>query len=324
MSCLEYRKLIKFGNSSHVISIPNKWLKKNRLNKGDVLFLEENGNNEIIITSNNDTNKTEKFSSIVIDTKNKSMLDIKRLIISYYINDYRIIKIVGPNVEKYLKYVRDILNNLVAIEIIEQSKNRIVAQDFLKIRDTSFEKIIRRIDTIIRSIFIDINFETKEDNYESIVLRDSDINKLVYMGFRVIKRALKDPSVIKDLNATPLQLLDYWLILLKLEKIGDSLKRISRYLRSFDTNKKQVQEIKILFSNVISSYNSIMKAYYNQNTDDARMIADQRKKDLFDCVKFGEKHQNFRTNQVVENFKDIHSHIGDIARVINLGGLYNL
>ena len=46
---METRKLIKFGGSSHIIAIPNAWIKKNSLGKGDTIYIEENGNNELIL-----------------------------------------------------------------------------------------------------------------------------------------------------------------------------------------------------------------------------------------------------------------------------------
>ena len=321
MQYLEYRKLIKFGNSSHVISLPGEWIKKNNLSKGDVVYLDINGNSDVILTTEKKVYKEHK-STTTIDTKGKTLLDIKRLIISAYINDCRIIKIIGPEVEKNLKFLRDTLNNLVAIEIIEQSKENIVAQDFLSIKETSFDKIIRRMDILIKSNFEDINFETKEDQYENIALRDTDMNKLAYLGFRVIKRSLRDPHVSSDLKVTYIQLLDYWQIIMKLEKIGDSIKRISRLLRSFSAQNREKKDIINLFKNTRISYNEIMKAFYTKDMEKAREIANKRKNDLFDCVKFGEKYQNFRTSQMVENFKDLHVYIGDISGIINLGGVY--
>ena len=56
---MEYRKLIKFGNSSHVISIPNNWLKKNNLNKGDTVYLDENGGKELVLTPEKKENVIE-------------------------------------------------------------------------------------------------------------------------------------------------------------------------------------------------------------------------------------------------------------------------
>src|SRR3989344_3681096 len=61
MSSAEPRKIIKFGNSSHVISLPSSWVKENNLSKGDIVFIEKNGNNELIILPRKDVLSHEKL-----------------------------------------------------------------------------------------------------------------------------------------------------------------------------------------------------------------------------------------------------------------------
>src|SRR3989344_3545083 len=107
---MEYRKLIKFGNSSHVISLPGSWLKKNKLNKGDLIYFNENSNNELVLTPEIKDIKTEP-KDITIETKDKPVSTIKREIIFAYINNYKTIKIIGDLKDKR-KDVEDILHNL--------------------------------------------------------------------------------------------------------------------------------------------------------------------------------------------------------------------
>jgi len=39
---MEYRKLIKFGNSSFVISLPKSWIVRHHLKKGAIIYVDEN------------------------------------------------------------------------------------------------------------------------------------------------------------------------------------------------------------------------------------------------------------------------------------------
>ena len=72
---MEYRKLIKFGESSFVVSIPKTWMTKNNLKKGDLVYFSENGNNELIIAPQlKEEDKEEK--KIIINADNK---DIKKI-----------------------------------------------------------------------------------------------------------------------------------------------------------------------------------------------------------------------------------------------------
>ena len=45
---MDYRKLIAFGKNSFVISVPKQWIKQNKLNKGDLIYLDESGPNLIL------------------------------------------------------------------------------------------------------------------------------------------------------------------------------------------------------------------------------------------------------------------------------------
>ena len=316
---MDYRKLIKFGDNSFVVSLPKHWLKRNQLEKGSLVYLSENPANELVLAPEKRELK-ETLTEISIDTKGKSVLELKREIIASYVNDYTVIKIVGPEVETYLEDLRNILNSLVAVEIIEQTANKIVAQDFLNIQDASLDRIIRRIDTIIRSIFLDLDLTAKNDTHKTILARDFDINKLSYLGFKVIKRALKRPQVAQELNLSPAHLLDYWLIILKLEKTGDALKRLSRTKSQLPQSKIRREEIISLFQTLQEAYLKLMKAYHNKDSKLAREIADDRRNGLISCVAFGEKHKDYHSNSFVENFKDVHEYIGDIARVLYMKG----
>ncbi len=317
-----YRKLIKFGNSSHIITIPETWLKKNNLNKGDTVYLEENGNNELVLMPEKKEYE-EKLTEILIDTQNKTILEIKREIISAYINNFRIIRVIGSEVKNKFKEIRDILNNLLAIEIIEQTSDRIVAQDFLNIKQTSLNTIIRRIDTLIRSMLMDVNFQSPDENYSNILIKDSDVNKLSYLAFRVIKKGLYDQNIAKEIEETSLSLLDSWLLVSTLEKIGDSIKRISRTSKAIPSNKKKIDDIEKLFDGLKLNYETIMAAYYNHDAKKARQISEEKNKALFECARFCEKHQEYRLNLVIKHFKDVHSFMGDISRIVHLVGVHN-
>mgnify|MGYP001191677169 CR=1 FL=1 len=81
MKSKEARRLIKFGNSSHVLSIPKDWIDKNRLVKGDLVFLDENEFGQLILSP--DQKKIERVDrgiSFCIDNKEEDQ--IKREIIS--------------------------------------------------------------------------------------------------------------------------------------------------------------------------------------------------------------------------------------------------
>ena len=72
---IEFRKLIKFGDSSFVVSVPMNWIKRNSLKKGDTIYLEENGEGELILNPKLKEYKKE-ITEKIIDANGKDILRI--------------------------------------------------------------------------------------------------------------------------------------------------------------------------------------------------------------------------------------------------------
>ena len=71
---MEFRKLIEFGKSSYVISVPRQWVRENGLKKGDIISLEETGGGLIILPKSKETPAEKK--SIKISTEDMNLEEI--------------------------------------------------------------------------------------------------------------------------------------------------------------------------------------------------------------------------------------------------------
>ncbi|MCX6707490.1 MAG: AbrB/MazE/SpoVT family DNA-binding domain-containing protein [Candidatus Woesearchaeota archaeon] len=91
---METRKIISFGNSSYVVSLPKDWVVDNKLKKGDSINMENRDGSIVINTLENSERKIEP-KPIVIEIEGKGMDMIKTEIISAYLNNYDIIEVKG-------------------------------------------------------------------------------------------------------------------------------------------------------------------------------------------------------------------------------------
>jgi len=312
---MESRKLIKFGNSSHVISLPTTWLKKNNLNKGNSIYIKENSNNELILSpdSNQDTKKDKK---ITISITNKTTDAIRREIISAYVNHSNTIEIIGNNLKEKIKDIREIINNLVALEIMEQSSEKIIAKDFLNIKDLSINKIIREADIITRTILSDTRLSFKKDQTYDIDQKDIDVNRLYFLAYRAIKEALDNPKVSQSLNMTTNQILDNWMLILEIEEIADTSKRVSKFFNSITLTKEEVKKLEEIHESIESYYLEAMKAYYTQNKTLAINIA-KNKNEIFSMIKtsFGD-HKYKPVGIILEKLLELTSIVHRVIRLI--------
>ena len=70
------RKLIKFGKSSYVISLPSEWIRRNKLEKGADILLDERDGMLRILPSSAKIEKKE-IKSVEINVDKKDVSDIE-------------------------------------------------------------------------------------------------------------------------------------------------------------------------------------------------------------------------------------------------------
>ncbi|MBS3139253.1 phosphate uptake regulator PhoU, partial [Candidatus Woesearchaeota archaeon] len=176
---MEYRKLISFGKSSFVISLPKTWVNGNKLKKGDTVFLDER--NADLLLSPKEVNLEEEQKEITIEVDGKPVRRIQREIITAYVMHYKTIILVGNEIKDKAKDLQEFIQNLVALEIMEQTSRKIVAKDFLNMNDLSTDNIIRKMDIVTRAMLEDCKNMFTDDVYENINHRDNDVNRLRFL-----------------------------------------------------------------------------------------------------------------------------------------------
>jgi phosphate uptake regulator len=147
---MEERKLIQFGKSAFCMTMPQAWLRKNHLKKGDSLSVQETLRNslEIMPAGGN----TEDAHELDIDISGKSTDEIIQLLLSTYLNGYTVITLRGPNAGK-VAFVRKHVHEFIAAEIMEVTSNKMVIHIFWDINNIHLQSIINRVGHITRSVF---------------------------------------------------------------------------------------------------------------------------------------------------------------------------
>jgi phosphate transport system protein len=309
---MESRKVIAFGKSSRIISLPGSWLLKNNINKGDTVYLEEKAD-ELVLKAQSTEMKRE-LTEIKIDVDGKSKDAIRREIISAYIKDFNIMYIGGKAVKEKAKDIRDMIHNLVALEIMEETSDKIMAKDFLNMNDISINSLIRKIDVILRSMLIDSKNNFTENGTENLDGRDGDVDRLAFLLLRVIKCALDDGGLMKKMNMNTADLMDAWIITFNLEKTGDHIKRITNLMKGLKLKKKEQQEITSLYAKIENTYLDTMKAFYNKDNNLAYKIAERRKSLMNEIKKSFEKYEDTAVIVFRENLFNLISSIHTITR----------
>jgi len=313
---MEHRKLISFGKSSYVVSIPKAWVSQNKLNKGDLLYLEENGPNLVLSKKNTDKSNERREKLIYID--GKTDVAISREVYSTYIQNYSSIIFRGQEVKNKVKELQRIVQSLIALEIMEQRPDSIVAKDFLNMDTVSAEELIRKMDVVTRTMMKETCAIFSEDNYESLNERDRDVNRLYFLFYRTVLYNLENPlKSLKNFNLSGLDLLRLKYIGFYIEAIADETRRTARYARLLKVSKKKQQEIISFLEKMNQFYSQTMKAAYTKDVELAFQLSDC-KKEFDDVLEKLEK--DIATvphlNRVVNRLQRMTSLVHNLGRVL--------
>jgi phosphate uptake regulator len=296
---MEYRKLISFGKSSFVVSLPKAWIKQNKLQKGDLIYIEESSTSLLLQPRHSKKEREEK--SIRISVDGKSIRHIKREIISAYVCNNSTITLVGNEIKNRSQEITPIIQGLMAVEVMEQTSKEIVARDFLNIGGVSTNTIIRKMDVIIRSMMEDCEQSFDVNSSESINYRDNDVNKLAFLMFRIVRYGLENPSyMVRKFDLDSLALANLWWLSFDLESLADEIKRVSRYMERIELDKEQQEAFKGVLRKVKKYYLDMMKAYYDKNVEAVHNVVNQKEEMIDICNEF---YENFYVQQHTKKSK---------------------
>jgi phosphate uptake regulator len=272
---MDYRKLVKFGQSSFVISLPKEWIVKNKLGKGSIIYVDQKPRELRIFT---EETAVEEKKEITIETSNKNLGQIRKEIIAAYLNNYSIMNIVGSSLKDNLQEIREIIHGLVAVEAVEQSSDRIIAEDFLDMKTQSIDSLIQRMDVTLRAMFTEFTDGITIKGSKTLVQRDKDVNRLYFLSIKVLRYFLDNPQ--HDVSGVPnSRLASKWWVVTFMENIGDDIKSLGNALSKLK-NTGEEGKIKIKFIKLIATiyefYLKTMKFGYKNDAASAYKLSDDK------------------------------------------------
>ena len=284
---MEKRKIIQYGNSSFVLTMPRDWLLKNNIKKGEEMFLypEEN---KILITNEKLENK---IKTIELNIDDLNLKIFKKELISFYLRNFKQIDIVSKNnLYNILENFKPFIQNLPSLEISKIEENRIILKDYTDLFSLNLNLLIVEIIDLIGIIFYEIK-NSKPSNLISSL--DINVNKCSYLinkSIYFIIENSQNTNLIKKLFL-------YKKMNFSFEKIGDILKRISRYLSN--SNQKDNKEILQLIIHT-TTYFELITSFLNLDklsNNNLNLYVDKKNSLLKDI--------DFKKQNIKENIRDI-------------------
>ncbi|PIN70323.1 hypothetical protein COV93_02000, partial [Candidatus Woesearchaeota archaeon CG11_big_fil_rev_8_21_14_0_20_43_8] len=302
---MEIRKLVKSGQSSYTVALPKCWIDKNKLHRGDDIYIEEKTNNELVVSTDMKKQSHEKTKKI-INVDKKEYYVIYREIIRAYLDNYYEIIIKGSEIQKHLQKIKKLIYDLVAFEVIDESSTSVVARSFLNYEETSVEKLLRRIDNIARSMLTDtIQSIHGESLVDAVEARDYDVNRLNYLILKILKLALQQPEIAKSIHLSTLGMMSYWQVSLHLEKVADEFKAIARLVDGANKKKIDTKKLEALLNELDETYKSIMTGFYTDVISHSDQICIKRPELTIRCDKYFAENKTYEVSEITARIKAV-------------------
>ncbi len=312
---MEYRKLISFGKSSFVVSLPKSWVVQNKMKKGDLVYMEDSGSNLLLSRKEAEQSLEEREKIINIDGKDLPL--IEREVNGAYILNCRKIVLKGSEVKNRIKELQSVIHNLIALEIMEQTSDSIVAKDFLDMDKVSVHELIRKMDIVTRTMFSESSNIFNEDNYESVNERDKDVNRLYFLLYRSVQYNMENPlKAMRNLKLTALDLLAIHSVGFYIEGIADEVRRTARYARKLKPSAPTKKELEQFFHKLLNYYTDTLKAVYNKDVAASLKLSGLKKELNRELDQLDEKNKRFdQFSNMVSRLRRMISYIHNVGRL---------
>lgn len=241
------RRVIQLAGKTHVVSLPSKWVKNYNISKGDIMDLEELGNNILV--------KPEKIGTKIkrISIKIDGFIEptLKYTLSALHKAGYDEITLYSED-QKFNDTVHNLIKNLLlGFIVIEQTSKKMVLKNISNEVETEFDPAMRRAFLVAISL-ANSSLETiaseQFSKIDSLLSLENTNNQLTNFCLRLISKGLYKDQDKKMFIIT---------ILWGLEKITDEYKWICRNIIN---NKKPINQ-EIL--NVYKEVNGFFYSYYD-------------------------------------------------------------
>jgi phosphate uptake regulator len=258
-----YTRILQQIGSSILISLPNDWIKKNSLGKGNSITIETNIDNTVSIYNNyqdeeikiefeygqaDGNQQTKNDVAEQVEIKDKIIKILLNKIFGAYLLGYNMINIHSKNQISFedSETIKRATRKLIGLEIVDENSYNIHLQFLIDAKTLNIEKILSMMNSIITGMFKE-TIRSLSEGFESdlkkkIDSRDDEIDRQYFLLVRVIRTAIMNRKLASNLNLSNIDMLDYRIAANYLETAGDLIVELISYLSELK-EKKQIADL---------------------------------------------------------------------------------
>ena len=222
-----------------LISLPSDWVRTNRLNKGNTVFIDTNEDNSISLFPEA---SDSQINDVTILYNHSSVDSLINQIYGAYLLGYNDIRIKGKCqiLFEHREHIMLTMRKLVGLEIVDEDNSNIAAQFLLDANSLDAEKILRRMNSIVGGMYRDAldGLRLKIDGIKNLIFsRDDEVDRQYFLLVRLIRSAMVDQKLARKLNLSNIDILDYRIAANHLESAGDYISEFASTVPSISRTK---------------------------------------------------------------------------------------
>ncbi len=244
---MELRKIQITGGSTHVISLPKKWVDRNQLQRSETLAIHEEPDGSLLIVPHSDARPRQRRVEVALKDPAREN-DLVRGLVGAYLAGADIIHLQsrGRMDPKVRDIVRVTIRDLVGVEILEETADSITLQDLVGVSEMDLRKTVTRMHRIAGLMFDEAlqAFSGKDLVLaRAVTARDDELDRLEWHVSKQMHALLEQPRLAARLQIRPAEALNLTLVARSLERVGDHASKICKNLPDEDVPATIIEEV---------------------------------------------------------------------------------
>lgn len=241
---MEPRKVQKVGQSTLSVSLPMAWTKKVGIQKGDLVFISEESDSALRLTT--EPGKTENDVEYVVNVDRCDNTKVlARVIVGNYVLGRSLLRVESNRrlMREQIESIREVTHRLLGIGIIEESDRHLLLQCSIDPKKFPLETVVRRLYVLTSIMFretldsiVDGDLELAKD----AITREYEADTIYWLLARLLASAQQSRAVADSIGIEdPMDIVQHSIIAWYLEMIGDRVTHIASKVIQFQKVRKK-------------------------------------------------------------------------------------
>ncbi|OYR58021.1 phosphate uptake regulator PhoU [Halorubrum halodurans] len=273
---METRKVQVTGGSTYTVSIPKSWATENDVGAGSEVEFYPDGDS-LFLTPRSEEERTRG----TLDIAGLTGQDLTRAVTTMYVSGFDVIELAGGEITtEQRSTIREAVQSLVGLEVLEETRDRVVVRDLLDSSELSIHNAVTRMRLISLSMLEDAITALSELDHDlarDVIDRDDDLDRLWLVVSRIFRATLRTPKAAEELGLPREECFDYHSSARQLERVGDHATKIAHLTLNIEEPlpEEVIDAIDDLHGDAVEVVDTAMDALFAEDNDEATRLANE-------------------------------------------------